>query len=159
MLKFFRHRRKDQVKKTKTGTYLKYVVGEVILVVIGILTAVQINNWNESRKLKNTINTVYSIIKSDLQTDIKSIDGIVSPMEVAESIFKSVISNTMTFEDYKKCTECFSIISGCPDIALETRGLKLLEENSTLFDVQKTVLLLGLIVFIPFIIRSLMSLS
>ncbi len=125
------------MEKNKTGTYLKYIVGEVILVVIGILIAVQINNWNENRKLKNTINTVYSIIKSDLQTDIKSIDKIVGYMEASDSIFTSVISNTMTFDDYKNCKDCVTIISGYPDIALKTRGLKLLEENSTLFNVQK----------------------
>ncbi len=35
----------------KTGKYFKYAIGEIILVVIGILIALQINNWNENRKL------------------------------------------------------------------------------------------------------------
>ena len=37
----------------KTGKYLKYAIGEIVLVVIGILIALSINNWNESRKLEN----------------------------------------------------------------------------------------------------------
>ena len=53
MIKFFRHIRKDLMEKNKTGKYLKYAIGEIVLVVIGILIALQINNWNENRKLSN----------------------------------------------------------------------------------------------------------
>ncbi len=49
MLKFFRKIRYDLMEKNKTGRYLKYAVGEIILVVIGILIALQINNWNQKR--------------------------------------------------------------------------------------------------------------
>ena len=38
--------------ENKTGKYFKYAIGEIVLVVIGILIALQINNWNENRKLK-----------------------------------------------------------------------------------------------------------
>jgi len=40
------------MEKNKTGKYFKYAIGEIILVVLGILIALQINNWNEKRKLK-----------------------------------------------------------------------------------------------------------
>ena len=50
MIKFFRHIRKDLMEQNKTSRYLKYAIGEIILVVIGILIALQINNWNELRK-------------------------------------------------------------------------------------------------------------
>jgi len=40
------------MEKNKTGKYLKYAFGEIVLVVIGILIALQINNWNENRKAK-----------------------------------------------------------------------------------------------------------
>ncbi|MBT8324660.1 MAG: hypothetical protein KJO96_05115 [Winogradskyella sp.] len=40
------------MSENKTGKYFKYAIGEIILVVIGILIALQINNWNESNKLK-----------------------------------------------------------------------------------------------------------
>jgi hypothetical protein len=39
------------MEKNKTGKYFKYAIGEIILVVIGILIALQINNWNEKRKM------------------------------------------------------------------------------------------------------------
>jgi hypothetical protein len=60
MIKFFRKIRMNLLTENtsgkpanRTGRYLKYAIGEVILVMIGILLALQINNWNEERK--NTI--------------------------------------------------------------------------------------------------------
>ncbi|MFT4565988.1 MAG: hypothetical protein ACI9FN_000941 [Saprospiraceae bacterium] len=50
MIKFFREIRYDLMEKNKTGEYLKYAIGEIILVVIGILIALSINNQNEVRK-------------------------------------------------------------------------------------------------------------
>lgn len=50
MIKFFRKIRQQLLIENKTGKYLKYALGEIVLVVIGILIALQINNWNENQK-------------------------------------------------------------------------------------------------------------
>ncbi|PTM10992.1 MAG: hypothetical protein DA407_02545 [Bacteroidetes bacterium] len=50
MIKFFRKIRYNLMETGKTGKYFKYAIGEIVLVVIGILIALQINNWNEERK-------------------------------------------------------------------------------------------------------------
>jgi hypothetical protein len=50
MIKFLRKIRKNLLNEGKTSRYFKYAVGEILLVVIGILIALQINNWNEHRK-------------------------------------------------------------------------------------------------------------
>jgi len=50
MIKFFNKIRKQLLIENKTGRYLKYAIGEIILVVLGILIALQINNWNEGRQ-------------------------------------------------------------------------------------------------------------
>ncbi|MDO1501165.1 DUF6090 family protein [Winogradskyella maritima] len=49
MIKFFRQIRYNLMEQNKTGRYFKYAIGEIILVVIGILIALQINNWNQNR--------------------------------------------------------------------------------------------------------------
>ncbi len=54
MIKFFGHIRKSLLMENKTGKYFKYAIGEVVLVMVGILLALQVNNWNENRK--STIN-------------------------------------------------------------------------------------------------------
>ncbi len=53
MIKFFRNIRQKSINENKTIKYLKYAIGEIILVVIGILIALQVNNWNEQRKENN----------------------------------------------------------------------------------------------------------
>ena len=50
MIKFFRHIRKNLLMENKNSKYFKYEIGEIILVVIGILIALQINTWNENKK-------------------------------------------------------------------------------------------------------------
>ncbi len=50
MIAFFRKIRQSLLSENKTGNYLKYAIGETVLVVIGILIALQLNNWNENRK-------------------------------------------------------------------------------------------------------------
>ena len=50
MIKFFRKIRQNLLLEGKTSRYIKYAIGEIVLVVIGILIALQINNWNENRK-------------------------------------------------------------------------------------------------------------
>ena len=52
MIKFFRKIRQNLLMENKTGKYFKYAIGEIILVVIGLLIALQINNWNEEKKLE-----------------------------------------------------------------------------------------------------------
>jgi hypothetical protein len=54
------------MEKNKTGKYFKYAIGEIVLVVIGILIALQINNWNEDRKVKKQETQIYTELKSDL---------------------------------------------------------------------------------------------
>ncbi len=73
MIKFFRHIRKDLMDKNKTGKYFKYAVGEIILVVIGILIALSINNWNENRKNRISESEYYCKILADFELDRQNI--------------------------------------------------------------------------------------
>lgn len=62
MFKFFRHIRQNLLTENKTGKYLKYAVGEIILVVIGILIALSINNWNTNRlNQKKEVSILYEL--------------------------------------------------------------------------------------------------
>ena len=54
MIKLFRNIRQNLLMENKTGKYFKYAIGEIILVVIGILIALQLNNLNEIYKVKDT---------------------------------------------------------------------------------------------------------
>ncbi|MFD2917932.1 DUF6090 family protein [Psychroserpens luteus] len=67
MIKFFRKIRYNLIETGKTTKYFKYAIGEIILVVIGILIALQINNWNEAQKSREQERQVLLEIISDLQ--------------------------------------------------------------------------------------------
>ena len=70
MIKLFRNIRKTLINEGKTTNYLKYAIGEIVLVVIGILIALAINNWNQNRNntasAKLHLKTVAQNIKEDL---------------------------------------------------------------------------------------------
>lgn len=81
MIKFFRHIRQNLIMENKTSKYLKYAIGEIILVVIGILIALQINNWNERRKTTNQLQGYLNSISKNIQTDTIEINLIKSLRE------------------------------------------------------------------------------
>ena len=70
MIKFFRRIRQQLLTENKFSKYLIYAIGEIILVMIGILLALQVNNWNENRKLDNRRQEYYGQLLDDLNSDI-----------------------------------------------------------------------------------------
>jgi hypothetical protein len=73
MIKFFRKIRYDLMVKNKTGKYLKYAVGEIVLVMIGILLALQVNNWNENLKEIEQEKFILEKLKVDINSDLELI--------------------------------------------------------------------------------------
>ena len=75
MIKFFRKTRFRFIEKNKIIKYLKYSLGEIVLVVIGILIAVSINNWKQSIDLKTIEQNLYNDLIQELQTDLVEVQG------------------------------------------------------------------------------------
>ncbi|MCB0770394.1 MAG: hypothetical protein KDC00_08315 [Flavobacteriales bacterium] len=69
MIKFFRSIRQRMIKENRVSKYLLYAIGEIVLVVIGILIALQINNWNENRKNTHRIEGYTRSLIEDLAKD------------------------------------------------------------------------------------------
>ena len=69
MIKFFWKIRLNLISEGKTGKYIKYAVGEIILVVIGILIALSINNWDEQRKQNNEEIYILNQLKVEFKAD------------------------------------------------------------------------------------------
>ena len=84
MIKFFRKIRFDLMEKNKTGKYLKYAFGEIVLVVIGILIALSINNWNENNKSKSRLQSSLLEVKSELNADLVRLDSVIQIIEHAD---------------------------------------------------------------------------
>ncbi|TYA53195.1 hypothetical protein [Formosa maritima] len=69
MIKLFRKIRYNLMEQNKTSKYIKYAIGEIILVVIGILIALQLNNLNDERKIENIRQVYYKQLLQDLEKD------------------------------------------------------------------------------------------
>ncbi len=90
MIKFFRKIRQKLLKENKFSKYLLYAIGEILLVVIGILIALQINNWNENKKSDRVLKNYYSQILQELNKDSTYI----------HQRIKILDSNTLKYNNY-----------------------------------------------------------
>ena len=101
MIKFFRHIRQTLIMENKTGKYLKYAIGEVVLVMIGILLALQVNNWNEIRKKRVQERFILERIKADLSADM---DLITYQIEKATTFTEQLLFCVAVMLDEKQVT-------------------------------------------------------
>jgi hypothetical protein len=74
MINFFRKIRKKLADDNKPLKYMRYAIGEIVLVMIGILLALSVNNWNDQQKEKNLIKGYASSLILDLKADISELD-------------------------------------------------------------------------------------
>lgn len=97
MIKFFRQLRQNLIMENKTSKYLKYAIGEIVLVVIGILIALQINNWNEQKRSENIGKQYLAGIKNNLSSDNeianKVIEAHMNPINIINSIDSIFLKN------------------------------------------------------------------
>jgi len=96
MIKFFRKIRQKILMENKTGTYLKYAVGEILLVIIGILIAVSINGWNENRKLKIEEQSILKDLKQEMTMNLKALEDAI---EANERSFQAAVEMRSLFKD------------------------------------------------------------
>ncbi|WP_432410515.1 DUF6090 family protein [Rasiella sp. SM2506] len=105
MIKFFRKIRQRLVAESKFSKYLLYAIGEIILVVIGILIALQINNWNEGRKENRNLRAIYSNLLLDIKADSVSYSINLKELReidfLHEQLYKTGVKNdiTLVFKD------------------------------------------------------------
>lgn len=96
MIKFFRKIRQKTLTENKFGKYLTYAIGEIILVVIGILIALNINNWNEEIKDQNKLLNIYSLIYNDIENDKEQMIRHVAFYNKQKSVFNKVLHDSIT---------------------------------------------------------------
>ena len=142
MIKLFRKIRRNLLLEGKTGKYLKYAIGEIVLVVIGILIALAINNWNQNRINTDKQQGYLIGLKNDLEIQITSFNTLIEFYELTiskgESIlidFSSIgklleidsinrkLSNLMYTRSYPEITTTFSDLNS-------TGQLNLIKEKS-----------------------------
>ena len=102
MTPFFRRIRQKLANENKFLKYSRYAMGEIILVVIGILIALSINNWNEDRKKDLLEISVLKELKRNLTDDIKDIDANTDFHKralVSSKVISNVMKNQLPYND------------------------------------------------------------
>ena len=127
MIKFFRKIRFNKLKEGKFLNYLKYAVGEIVLVVIGILIAVNINNYNEKRKQQKLQSSIFKIIEEEMISDTLTIHQSNESFTYLDSIYNRILSGNMTNEDYISCEVCANLVGMHNPYTLKMKGFKMLE--------------------------------
>ena len=71
---------------------MRYAIGEIVLVVIGILIALQINNWNEERKLENERVDILKNLRDDITNDIENYKYTILRLEDRQIVADEVLA-------------------------------------------------------------------
>jgi type II secretory pathway pseudopilin PulG len=100
MIRFLKAIRQKSLAQNNIVRYLLYAIGEIVLVVIGILIALAITDWNDTRKKEQKIQLVFEDILSDLASDITSINNLIQYYEEKDTLINLVLYGNLTYEDY-----------------------------------------------------------
>ena len=102
MINFFRKVRKKLADDNKPLKYMRYAIGEIVLVVVGILIALSINNWNEDRKDRVRENEILHDIITNLETNIVSLEKTKEEYAIranSSKILINVLENKLALHD------------------------------------------------------------
>ena len=143
MINFFRRIRQQLLSENKFSKYLLYAIGEIVLVVIGILIALQINNWNEDHKLAIKTQNYYQQLLEDLNKDRIFITQTLSKFDLQRKAYQNYLDKFKTSQ--------FTLTSIYEDLLhLNTESYALYFNTSTIESLQNS----GEIVLIPPLLRN-----
>lgn len=111
MIKFFRKIRQKLLSENKFSKYLIYAIGEIILVVIGILIALQINNWNEARNNDDKFKETFIEIDQNLKRTIESADELLEWYMRKDSLIYLVMHDKVSGDDYLNIGGLYNLIT------------------------------------------------
>ncbi len=102
MFSFFRQIRQKLLTENRVSKYLLYAIGEILLVVIGILIALQVDNWNEERKKQREISQLLLDIEKDLLQNYGLAEYALAFYKVQDSIARRIARHELSEADYRE---------------------------------------------------------
>ncbi|CAN5396884.1 hypothetical protein BH09BAC3_BH09BAC3_38130 [soil metagenome] len=129
-MRFLKNLPNTNIFSKRFSRYTAYAIGEVILVVIGILIAVRIDNWNEAQKNNADFYDILKTVGRDLKEDIWQYDYLISDLERKDSILIGVISGQLKEGDYRRnWKELRSLITRSTGFYIHKIGFDALQKN------------------------------
>src|SRR5210317_2508807 len=101
MIKFFRKIRQQLLSENKISKYILYAIGEIVLVVIGILIALAINTKNQEYAQQQKIDSILVKIQNDLLKDIHNSEWLIENFMRKDSIYDRMMSDNLNAEDIR----------------------------------------------------------
>ena len=134
MPRFFNRIRKQLAKENKFFQYSRYAIGEILLVVIGILIALQVDSWNEEKKSRAKIDSILDKVFRELESNIDETTELFQVTEKRDSLRHMVVMDKITLEDLKSYdnpdwNEIFEINVTYKTVSLSQKGYDQLMEN------------------------------
>jgi hypothetical protein len=96
LFRFFRTLRQRLLAENRVSRYLLYAFGEILLVVIGILIAFQIDSWNEKRKYDKELANIYERLILDVENDLGEFWGILAGSNREKAVFLKVMNDSVS---------------------------------------------------------------
>ena len=130
MINFFRKIRRKLADDNKPIKYARYAFGEIVLVVIGILIALQINNWNEYQKERKSEKLLLLEIQDNLKYDLKDFDSNITTLKnksISSKIMLKALEKNMPYHD--SLGYYFSYLNAYPHFSSKTNGYNLLKSK------------------------------
>jgi hypothetical protein len=133
--------------KNNIKSYLLYAFGEIALVMIGILLALQVNNWNEGRKQKQELSSILNTIKLDLVRDTVVASGIIDFYKENGKNSLKIINKEITKDSLDSCLMCRNLVTIYRPFAIQTKGLEMIKNYSNQNNVKNDSLILTITQF------------
>jgi len=144
MIKFFRKIRQKLLSENKFGKYILYAIGEIALVMIGILLALQVNNWNDAKNSKISEQKILSEIRNGIWRDLSDFEGNVysnkKAINAGEYFINYISKNEVSLDSlnfyYPSLFGDYSpVINKSGYESLKSSGLKTISDDSLRFQI------------------------
>ncbi len=118
MIKFFRRIRQKLLSENKFSKYLLYAIGEIVLVVIGILLALQINTWNTHKNEQAKEQLYLKSFYNDIQVNLKELDRVLTKSEWTISTTDSLLRHADGQLELNSTEEVEELVMGTANYTL-----------------------------------------
>ena len=121
MIPFFRQMRQKLTSQGKTGRYLTYALGEILLIVLGILIALQIQNWNETRQQELLFRAALEQVYNTVSTEIEQFQNSMTYLEEQTHTLEVILSHSDTIQPRHLIEGLYYVAAPLPPRTYESR--------------------------------------
>ena len=131
MAPLFNRKRSQSLRSNRIKSYLRYALGEIILVTIGILIALYIKGWYGEIQEQKQIDRAAQLVIDDLRSDTAKINHIVEAYSPREKYFRLIKQDSMPYDSLSNCGICPYLISSMSTFEPSNSGYMLLQKFET----------------------------